>query len=93
MVMSHQHQIEQLRENFKKMLQERDDWTNAQKEIEIIERKHREALASMEKNLKSEFHIEIGVEKDKHSQAILNIKNQHRNEISEVGVFGDRESC
>ena len=82
--MSHQHQIEQLRENFKRMLQDRDGSKNAQKELEIVQQRHKEELAALERNLKSEFHIEIGVERDKHSQTVLNMKNQHRTEIKEV---------
>ena len=82
--MSHQHQIEQLRENFKRMLEERDGSVNAQKELDIVHQKHKEAMTALEQNLKSEFHIEMSVEKDKHSQALSNMKNQHQNEIKEV---------
>ena len=85
--MSHQHQIQQLRDNFKRMLQEQDGSASAQKEIDIICDKHKEALRSLEKELKSEFHIEMSVEKDKHSQTIMNLKTQHRNEMKEVIIL------
>ena len=84
--MSHQHQIEQLRSNFKRMLEESDGSIKAQKEIEMLHEKHKEALLALEQNLKSEFRIEMGVEKDKHFETLTTLKTQLRTEITDVSV-------
>ncbi|CAK8677786.1 unnamed protein product [Clavelina lepadiformis] len=83
MVTSHQNQIQQLRESFKRKLEASEGLpVKAQKELQLAEDRHRENMSALEQKLRDEFKIELCVEKDKHTESILTLKNKHKIELN-----------
>jgi len=82
MVFSHQNQIKQLRESFKKKLETSDEIPA--KALRSVEEKHREALAALEQRLKNDWKIELSVEQDKHAEAVRSVMERHKLQLKEV---------
>nr|CAB3263413.1 putative protein tag-278 [Phallusia mammillata] len=85
MVQSHQNQIEQLRESFKRKLDASNSLPlKAQQEMQAAEERHRNSLAELELKLKGDFQITLSVENDKHAEAMQAAKSKFQQDLREL---------
>ena len=85
MVTSHQNQIQQLKENFRKKLEASQAVpVKAQEELQKAEQRLQEALQNQKALLEKDFEIELSVERDKCAEAISDLKEKHKIILREV---------
>ncbi|XP_013383087.1 leucine-, glutamate- and lysine-rich protein 1-like [Lingula anatina] len=85
MILSHQNRIEQLKDSFRRKIQDSEQWPEKLEEALRSERqKHAAEIRLLEEKLKENFVMEMQIEKEKHQELVEKYVRENKNSESKV---------